>query len=79
MTNTGVSSSAYQEQAAPKDLVEKRRRNMLAARRSRKRKLLYLKWLERQIEDMRGEVEEWKTRVQTYEEAMNKQGLVPLE
>lgn len=59
----------------PPVLAEKRRRNMLAARRSRKRKILYVMWLESRARELQQQLEGWKARAAAYEEIMQENGL----
>ena len=52
---------------AAEELAERRRRNRVAAQRSRQRKKDYVNDLEEQIEALKEEVTKWKSKVQVYE------------
>ena len=53
----------------------KRRQNTLAARRSRKRKLLYTQQLEGTVEKLTMEKEVWKTRTMTLKHLLHSNGI----
>ncbi|THU95901.1 hypothetical protein K435DRAFT_665462 [Dendrothele bispora CBS 962.96] len=62
--------------ATEREQIEwKRRQNTLAARKSRKRKLEHQQNLENQVEDLKVEVEKWKTRSQTLEQILRSHGV----
>ncbi len=76
MTNdSDVFAGSEGDERVPPDLEEKRRRNMIAARKSRRRKVLYLMWLEGRVEELNQQLEEWKARTAAYEELIQQHGL----
>ncbi|THV04618.1 hypothetical protein K435DRAFT_835329 [Dendrothele bispora CBS 962.96] len=62
--------------ATEREQIEwKRRQNTLAARKSRKHKSEHQQDLENQVEDLKVEVEKWKTRSQTLEQILRSHGV----
>ncbi|KIY70073.1 hypothetical protein CYLTODRAFT_488346 [Cylindrobasidium torrendii FP15055 ss-10] len=61
----------------PQRVKQRRLRNMLAARRSRQRKAVYIQALEDEAEVRRAEVETWQRRVRLYEAVIQQYGLAP--
>lgn len=61
----------------PQRVKQRRLRNMLAARRSRQRKAVYIQALEEEAEVRRAEVETWQRRVRLYEAVIQQYGLAP--
>ncbi|KAF5391210.1 hypothetical protein D9757_003077 [Collybiopsis confluens] len=71
-----LTEEAPPENATDQEKIDyKRRQNTLAARRSRKRKLLYTQQLEVTVEHLSAEVEMWRTRALTLRQLLRSHNL----
>jgi hypothetical protein len=75
-TNQFANESYFPPLPTEADLIEaKRRHSTIAARRSRRRKLAYLRELEESVVWLREQSDHWKARKVTYETILKRHGL----